>query len=117
MWSNPHDAANIHEMHGVLADIAALVRDQQRETFLADISRPHALAMHFIRLGELANRISRTTWSEHPAIAWQKMANLRHLIAHEYRVIDHGELWTIATVHAARVSKALPTPPPPGEIL
>lgn len=106
----------MHEMHRVLADIASLVQDQEREAFLADISRPHALAMHFIRLGELANRISRTTWSEHPNIAWRKMANLRHLIAHEYRVIDHRELWTIATVHSAQLSRILPKPPPPTDI-
>jgi uncharacterized protein with HEPN domain len=103
-------------MHGVLADISALIEDQDRDAFLADISRPHALAMHFIRLGEAANRVGRDTWSAYPQIAWQKMANLRHLIAHEYKIVDHAELWTIATVHVPQLRDALPKPPPPSEL-
>jgi uncharacterized protein with HEPN domain len=117
LLSDSNDAARIVEMHGVIADILDLVRDQQAEAFLADRVRPYALAMHFIRLGEEANNISRGTWANYPEIAWRKIANLRHLIAHEYRVIDHAELWRIATTHVPQLADALPTPPPPEDIL
>ncbi|QLQ13672.1 MAG: DUF86 domain-containing protein [Brevundimonas sp.] len=52
-----------------------------------------------------------------PEIAWQKIANLRHLIAHEYRRVDHLELWNIAIRDAPDLARQLPTPPPPAEIL
>lgn len=116
MLSEPEDAAYILEMHAVIADIAALVGDQQPDEFLADRVRPYALAMHFIRMGELANRVSRATWTDYPNIAWRKMANLRHLIAHEYRVVDHAELWRIATRHVPQLAESLPKPPPPEDL-
>ena len=116
LWSEPEDAAHVFEMHQLLSDIAGLIEGQERDAFMADISRPHALAMYFLRLGEAANRTSRSTWADHPSIAWQKMANLRHLIAHEYRRIDHLELWKLAKIDAPVLAQALPKPPPPAEI-
>ena len=103
-------------MHRCLGEIAEHVAQQNREDFLADRHKPHSLAISFLMLGEAANRISRGTWALYPGIAWQKLANLRHLIAHEYRKIDHGELWRIAVEDAPILAKHLPEPPPPGEI-
>lgn len=72
--------------------------------------------MSFLTLGEAANRVSRATWAIHPQVEWQKLANLRHLIAHEYRRIDHTELWRIATEDAPALARLLPTPPAPDDI-
>lgn len=117
LWSEPKDAAHIFEMIRALRDIASLVADEEQAAFLSDQSKPHALAMHFLVLGEAANRVSRSTWSALPEIEWQRVANLRHLIAHEYRRIDHTQLWEIATVDAPTLAKALPPLPSPPEIL
>jgi uncharacterized protein with HEPN domain len=116
LLSDPKDAAFLFEMHRSVAEIANLIDGEVRENFLADQSKPHALAMSFLLLGEAANRISRATWAMYPKIEWQKMANLRHLIAHEYRKIDHAELWKIATTDAPELAQTLPKPPPPSEI-
>lgn len=116
LWSDPHDAAHVFEMHQLLAEIARLVDGEDRDVFMDDIARPHALAMYFLRLGEAANRVSEAIRAEHPEIAWQQMANLRHLIAHEYRRIDHLELWNLARVDALRLARVLPKPPPPADI-
>ena len=116
MLSDPKDAAFIFEMHRSLAEIAALLEGEQRQAFLDDSHKPHVLAMRFLTLGEAANRISRETWALHPHIAWQQIANLRHLIAHEYRKVDHVELWRIATTDAPKLTLTLPTPPPPADI-
>lgn len=117
MLSDPNDAAFVFEMHRSLEEIGFLVEDEVRDAFLSHRSKPHALAMHFLTLGEAANRISRETWALHPQAEWQKIANLRHLIAHEYRRIDHTELWKIATTDAPALTQALPKPPPPADIL
>ncbi|WP_372706926.1 DUF86 domain-containing protein [Brevundimonas sp.] len=117
LLSDPNDAAFVFEMHRSLEDIAALVADRVPQAFLSDRAKPHALATHFLTLGEAANRISRETWALYPQIEWQRIANLRHLIAHEYRKIDHAELWKIATTDAPGLARALPKPPPPADIL
>jgi uncharacterized protein with HEPN domain len=49
----------------------------------------------------------------HPDVPWQRIAKLRHIIAHEYRRIDHGELWEIAINDIPRLAIDLPAPPPP----
>ena len=116
MLSDPKDAAFIFEMHRSLAEIAALIEGEGREAFLDDSHKPHVLAMRLLTLGEAANRISRETRALHPLIAWQQIANLRHLIAHEYRKVDHVELWRIATTDAPKLAQALPMPPPPADI-
>lgn len=116
LLSDPKDAAFVFEMHRSLKDIAELIAGETREAFLADRSKPHALAMYFLTLGEAANRISRASWALHPEVEWRKIANLRHLIAHEYRKIDHAELWRIATTDAPALAQTLLVPPPPADI-
>lgn len=116
MLSDPADAAFIFEMHRSLREIAELVEGEVRDEFLAHQLKPDVLAVRFLTLGEAANRVSRATRDNYPQIAWQKMANLRHLIAHEYRKIDHAELWNIAVNDAPAVSLLLPSLPPPSEI-
>lgn len=116
LLSDPKDAAFIYEMHRSLGEIAERISGEDRDAFLSDLHKPHGLALGFLTLGEAANRVSRGTRALHPEIEWQKLANLRHLIAHEYRRIDHGELWRIATEDAPVLAERLPKPPPPSEI-
>jgi uncharacterized protein with HEPN domain len=116
LLSDPNDAAHLFEMHRSLDDIARLVEGENEEAFLADGSKPHALAVFYLTLGEAANRITRQTWALHPDIEWQQIANLRHLIAHEYRKVDHRQLWDIARSDAASLAVSLPKPPPPADI-
>lgn len=116
MLSDPNDAAHLFEMHRSLDAIARLVEGESQEMFLADNSKPHALAVFFLTLGEAANRITRQTWALYPDIEWQQVANLRHLIAHEYRKVDHRQLWDIAHLEAPALALSLPKPPPPAEI-
>ena len=96
-----------------IAAIESLVADRDRDAFLSDIALPHALALHFLVLGETANRLSEPFRAALPQIEWRKIVNLRHLIAHEYRRIDHAELWRLSLTHIPRaeVSFAVATPP------
>ena len=112
MWSEK-DAALIREMRLRLDQIATLVAGQDRDVFLADPAKPHAVAMFFVIVGEAAGKVSPAMRSAHPGIAWGFAKRLRNLIAHEYRRIDWHLLWTIATEDAPRLRAALPEPPPP----
>ena len=117
MWSEPKDAAYVHEILERLALIEALVRGADRVAFLSHTSAPDALALHFLVLGEAANKLSNAFRQSIPTVEWQKVINLRHLIAHEYRKIDHAELWRIAVQEAPKLKAALPPLPAPGDIL
>ena len=117
LWSEPKDAAHIHDMLEALRLIRDLIDGEDEHAFLADKSKPHALAMFFVVLGEAANKVSRSMQTARPDIPWRTVANLRHIIAHEYRRIDHSELWRIATTDAPALSASLPPPPSPPEIL
>ena len=99
-----------------IVEIEGLVADQDRDAFLADMALPHALALHFLVLGETANKLSDTFQAALPQIEWRKIVNLRHLIAHEYRKIDHAELWRLSLTHIPELKSALPSLPPPSEI-
>lgn len=110
MWSE-RDAALVEEMRITLDRIADLIEDENQDAFLADKAKPHALAMFFAVLGEAANKISPQLKSAHPDLAWNYATKLRHLIAHEYRRIDHAQLWEFATLDAPVLRAQLPKPP------
>lgn len=96
-----------------IALIENIVDGEVREAFLGDKAKPHALAMFFVMMGEAANKVGTGVRMAHPEVPWQRIAKLRHIIAHEYRRIDHGELWEIAVNDIPRLAIDLPDPPPP----
>jgi uncharacterized protein with HEPN domain len=110
LWSE-RDAALVEEMRMALASIADLIDGEDRDAFLADKAKPHALAMFFVVLGEAANKVSPKVKAAHPNLAWGYAAKLRHLIAHEYQKIDHEQLWEFATLDAPEMRSLLPEPP------
>ncbi len=109
MWSE-RDSALLEEMRLTLDRIADLIEGEERTVFLADKAKPHALAMFFVVLGEAANKISPGLKSAHPDLAWGYATKLRNLIAHEYRRIDHEQLWEFATLDVPRLRAQLPKP-------
>lgn len=116
MWSDPNDAAYVHELHERLNWICGLTERLDHDAFLNDRHAPDALAMNFLALGEAANQLSEGFRGRFPDVEWRRIINLRHLIAHHYRKIDHAELWRIASEEAPRLKASLPYPPPPNEL-
>ncbi len=110
MWSE-RDVALVEEMRMALASIADLIDGEDREEFLADKAKPHALAMFFVVLGEAANKVGPAIKAAYPDLAWTYAAKLRHLIAHEYQRVDHQQLWEFATLDAPEMLARLPQPP------
>lgn len=116
MWSEPKDAAYIYEMQERIALIERLVEGRAKEEFLSDPALPHALALHFLVLGEISNQLTKSFKAAVPEIEWDKIVKLRHLIAHEYRRIDHAELWNLCFVDIPQLKAMLPVPPAPSDI-
>lgn len=116
MWSEPRDAALVYEMLERISLIEHLVSGREEQAFLNDMSAPHALALHFLVLGETANKLSKSFKAAVPVVEWQKIINLRHLIAHEYRTIDHAELWRLCFDEIPQLKSDLPDLPPPATV-
>ena len=69
-------------------------------------------------IGEAARGLSDAFKAAHPYIPWRPIMAQRHRLAHEYGQIDNALIWTVATVHVARLIEQIeplipPTPPEP----
>ena len=75
------------------------------ESFTADISDADcffknelvfdAVLMNLVNIGESIARLSDEFITEHNEVPWQKIKNLRNIIAHDYLGIDAEEIWQI----------------------
>ena len=67
-------------------------------------------------IGEAAYCVSRTYRDANPQIPWVPIMKQRHILVHDYGVIDDEKIWRVATVHVAALIpliEALLPPPPP----
>lgn len=55
-----------------------------------------AVHMQLLVLGENVRRLSAHYKETHPQVAWQLIAGLRNVLAHEYEHIDLEEIWDVA---------------------
>ena len=83
-------------MAEALRRIALYVTGFDLRTFVDDQRTIDAVAMSFLVVGECARRLSAEA-RLNPAGPWQKMAALRHRIAHGYASVEPVVLWGIAT--------------------
>ncbi|MES2860033.1 MAG: HepT-like ribonuclease domain-containing protein [Pseudomonadota bacterium] len=87
--------------------IASYISGQSAESFRTSRMCRDAVAMRLIVIGEAANRLSRDVWQMLPQMDWQGMANLRHMLAHDYGAASPTILWTIATAEAPMLAAAV----------
>ncbi|HWE92680.1 MAG TPA: HepT-like ribonuclease domain-containing protein [Tepidisphaeraceae bacterium] len=50
-------------------------------------------------IGEAARGVSDALKQAHPEIPWRKIVAQRHVLAHEYGIIDDEAIWRVATIH------------------
>jgi len=87
--------------------ISTYVEGHTPQSFRADRMCRDAVAMRLIVIGEAANRLPRDVWTAMPQMDWQGMANLRHMLAHDYGAASPSILWTIATQEAPLLQAAV----------
>jgi len=73
-------------------------------------------AVEIIR--EAARHISSAFRQEHPEIPWERIVAQRHVLAHEYDVIDPEQMWTLISDRVGRLITSLEPllPPLPPEV-
>ncbi len=45
------------------------------------------------RIGEAVSRLQDGFVAEHPAVEWQKLKGMRHVVAHQHGFIDYPIVW------------------------
>lgn len=78
-----------------IADIKQALEGMDKESFLADRLRKNAVSMSILVISEAARSLPAALTSQHPEIAWRKVADIGNIIRHVYFRIDHEAVWDI----------------------
>lgn len=101
--------------------IARYTRGMTEEEFRADDRSVDAVVCNLQIIGEAANRLPTQVQHGHPHIPWNRMAEMRHILIHEYHSVDAGLIWATALHDVPPLAQPLqimlrePDPPPPEE--
>jgi uncharacterized protein with HEPN domain len=70
-------------------------------------------------IGEAASKVSQSFRAANPGVPWQPIIKQRHILVHEYGVIDDEKIWRVATLHVPALIGMLESliPPPPANPL
>lgn len=65
--------------------------------FVADTKTIDAVARNLEIIGEAAARVPEPVREAHPLVPWQDLAEIRHILIHEYHSVDPEILWRTVT--------------------
>lgn len=115
MRPDERDAALLWDMlrHG--KEVVAFLGDQTLETYRSNLLMRRAVERSVSIVGEAAWRLSDEFKTAHSQVPWRAIAAQRHILIHEYRIIDDEKIWRVATVHVPELLRVieplLPEPP------
>ena len=98
----------------VLGFVAGKTYEDYRENRLLRLAVERLVQI----IGEAAYCVSRPYRDANPQIPWMPIMKQRHILVHDYGVIDDERIWRVATIHVAALiplveSLLPPTPPDP----
>jgi uncharacterized protein with HEPN domain len=74
-----------------------IVENLTLEELDSDWESAYALRLALQIVGEAASRVPPETRDQHPAIPWDQIIGLRHVLVHGYDAVDLDILWQIAS--------------------
>lgn len=116
MPPDARDAALLWDMLTHAREASELVRKETFDSFSEN--RVLRLAVqHLIQIvGEAANELSREFHAAHPEIPWIPIIKQRHIIVHDYGIIEDDKIWRVATIYIPElirlVDPLMPSTPP-----
>lgn len=69
------------------------VDGMSEEQFVADPKTVDAVARNLEIVGEAANKIPAQVEAAHPRVPWRRLADIRHVLIHEYHSVDADILY------------------------
>lgn len=113
------DAALLQDMLDASEAVVRYVAGKSKDQFVGDEILRNAVERRLEIVGEAARKVSSSLQASHPDIPWQKIMATRHILAHDYDVVNPEIVWRIATVYVPALVEQLrplvPSPPPDPE--
>ena len=81
--------------------------------FLTDEFAQSAIHYQIQIIGEAAYKVSTEFREQHPEIAWEPIAGLRHRLVHDYGGIEPPVIWGIVEQHVPELIRLLEPLAPP----
>lgn len=90
-----------------IADIEEFCKDQSFEQFSADKKTQAAVIQKLTVIGEASNRISKELRDKHPEVEWNRIIRSRHILVHEYDMINLEVIWRVYQVYLPELKRSL----------
>lgn len=111
MSSERPDPILLSELRESANLITSYVKGFEFDAFRANMLLRDAVCMRLIVIGEAANRMTDEGRASLPGLSWDKMASLRHLVAHDYGAASPTLLWSIVTMNVPELAMAMSAMP------
>ena len=117
MSPEERDAAYLWDMLAAARKIVDFTCGATYDQYSANDMMKDAVERNLSVTGEAARHVSPSFQAAHPEVPFGKIIGLRNIVVHEYRKVDHEEVWGIVTEHIpALIEQLAPLiPPPPPE--
>lgn len=86
----------VEDILEALDRIERYTEDMSEKAFCADNRSVDAVVRNLEIIGEAARRMPAEVVQRHPQIPWSHMAEMRHILVHEYHSVDSGIVWATA---------------------
>ena len=112
------DAALLLDMLVSGRAVMSYMQGKSISDYLAEPMLQDAVERRVEIIGEAARRLSDGFREKHPEIPWRPIISTRHILSHEYDVINDETIWRVATIHVPALVDLLkplipPIPPDP----
>ena len=96
MRDKPNDQARLQLMLEAIGNIESFTDGVSTyESFAANKILCHAVTYNLQCIGENVYKLSRKFIEEHPAIDWDAIEGLRHVLVHDYYQVNLEMVWQI----------------------
>ena len=96
MRDKPNDQARRQLMMEAIGNIESFTEGiSSYEAFAANKIVCHAVTYNLQCIGENVYKLSRELTEEHPAIDWEAIEGLRHVLVHDYYQVNLEMVWQI----------------------
>ena len=103
---NINDQRRIEDILNLAQEVAQF-RSINFEVFADDLIVVRATERAIELIGESATKISKVTRESIPQVAWQDLADMRILLAHNYQRVNIQVLWKVATEDVPGLARVL----------
>jgi uncharacterized protein with HEPN domain len=97
MQPEGRDADLLRDMRSYAREVVELVQGFEPQEFADDLRTRRAVQYSLLAIGEAASRVSKHFQLATPHIAWRRIIDQRHVLAHHYDAVRFDVLWLTAT--------------------